>query len=319
MIGVVLAGLSLIGPSTARGQPADPQRAAAAQVLYQQATAEMMEARYASACRKLEEVTRLVPEGLGAKLTLAQCYEALGQLASAWSHYALVAELAAKAGQKERARRAVAKATELRPKLATFAVEVPPEVRSIPGLSIERDGLVLGDGQWGVPIPVDAGPHEVTATAPGRKPWKQRAEVAANGAQVVVRVGALEDAVPAAEPERPWQRPVGIGAMALGGAGIVVGAVLGSLAIAKDAESEEGHCYAQGCDSEGARLSKEAVGLATASTAAVVAGSTLVAGGIIVFATSPRGPPGKSKSASAGWPSARFEVGLAGVSVTGAW
>jgi hypothetical protein len=332
-IGAVVLWLSLLGPSAARGQPADPKRDAAGQALYQQATAEMREGQYASACRKLEEVTRLVPEGIGAKLTLAQCYEALGQLASAWSQYALVAEVAGKAGQKERAQRAAAKVSDLQPKLATLAVEVSAEARSIPGLAIERDGVALGEGQWGTPIPVDVGPHEVVATAPERKAWKQQAEVATNGAQVVVRVGALEaeaeakveakveakplpDAV--GEPERPWQRPVGIGAMALGGVGVAVGAVLGGLAIAKDGEIDDGHCIVQGrCDSEGMRLSEEAMGLASASTVVVVAGGALLVGGIVVFATAPRGPAGEPKGG--GRLSARVEMGLGGVYLKGAW
>lgn len=306
-------------PSAARGQPADPQRDAAAQALYQQAIDEMSANQYASACRKLEEVTRLVPEGVGAKLTLAQCYEDQGRLASAWAQYALVAEVAAKAGQGDRARRATAKVNELGPKLATLAVEVPDEVRALPGLTVERDGLSLGEGQWGTPIPVDAGPHEVIATAPGRKAWKQRAEVAANGAQVVVRVGPLK--VNATPPsERPWQRPVGIGAMGLGGVGVVVGAVLGGLAISKNGESNDGHCNAENrCDPEGIELRKAALSRATASTTLIAVGGVLLVGGVVLFATAPRAKDETLAGVNGGWWSARMEVGLGSVQVKGEW
>jgi hypothetical protein len=327
---VVVLWLGLAVPSAAGGQPTDPQREAATQALYKQATADMSAGQYASACPKLEEVTRLAPAGIGAKLTLAQCYEGQGRLASAWSQYALVAELAAKAGQSDRAKKAAAKEEELRPKLATLSVEVPDEVRSIPGLVITRDGLPLGSGQWATPMPVDAGPHEVTATAPGRKAWTQRAEVAANGAQVTVRVGALEaeakaevkaevkPAPAAVAPERPWQRPVGIGAMALGGVGVAVGAVLGGLAISKNGESNDGLCDAQNqCTQDGYDLRKEALGLATASTAVIVVGGALVAGGIVVFALAPRAEGGSPATANDGRLRARVEVGLGGVQVKG--
>lgn len=44
-------------------------------------------------------MTRLVPEGLGAKLTLAECYESQGKLASAWTQYTVVESMAARTGQ----------------------------------------------------------------------------------------------------------------------------------------------------------------------------------------------------------------------------
>src|SRR5262245_12663625 len=96
---VLCVGLS--APFAARGQEEDPQKTLAAQALFTQAAAEMDAKQYESACRKLEEVTRLLPSALGAKLTLAECYEARGKLASAWSQYALVEAMAAKAGEAE--------------------------------------------------------------------------------------------------------------------------------------------------------------------------------------------------------------------------
>jgi tetratricopeptide (TPR) repeat protein len=283
--------------SFALAQAPDPQRAAAAQALYDQATAEMDGKQYASACRKLEEATSLVPEGIGAKLTLAKCYEALGRLASAWSQYALVQTLAAKAGQTERANRAAEKTAELRPKLATLVVQVPAEVRAIPGLLLTRDGAPLGEGQWGIPIPVDVGTHLVVAKAPDHKTWEGRVEVTTDGgkASLLVQPLAAEpktarpSPVADAGPERPWQRPVGIAAMGLGGAGLALGAVLGSLAIAKKGESDESHCNAQNrCDPTGLEMRGEAVSLGNGSTVALAVGGAVLAGGIALFVTAPK-------------------------------
>jgi hypothetical protein len=323
--------LSVVIPAAVHGQAVDPQRALAAQALYEQATAEMDAGSYPSACSKLEEVTKIVPEGLGAKLTLGQCYEALGRRASAWAQYAQVEVQAAKVGQEERSKAAGEKAAGLRPQLATLAIEVPDEVRSIPGLSITRDGVLLGDAQWGLPLPVDAGAHEVSATAPGRKPWKVSAEVLADGVKLVVRVKPLEVDPNAGlntpglgdqGPQRPWQRPVGIGAMGLGGAAVAVGAVLGGLALSKNGESnEDNHCDAlDRCDDTGLALRKEALGLGTGSTAAIVAGAVVLAGGVVLFATAPP-VAAKDERAGAGagrW-SARVEVLPGGVRVKGSW
>jgi hypothetical protein len=326
--------LSVVAPATARGQ-ADLQRTLAAQALYEQATAEMDAGRYASACHKLEEVTKLVPEGLGAKLTLGQCYEALGKRASAWTQFALVEVMAAKAGQEERSKVAGEKAAALKPQLAMLSIEVPVEARSIPGFVVTRDGVPLGDAQWGLPLPVDAGSHEVTATAPGYKPWKQAVDVPRDGEKLSVRVKALEvdpnaglkaAPGPAGDPalQRPWQRPLGIGAMALGGAGVAAGAVLGGLALTKmGASNKDNHCDAlDRCDDTGLDLREQAVGLGNGSTAAIVAGAVVLAGGVVLFATAPA-VTAKEERSGAGvgtgrW-SARVELLPGGMRVKGAW
>src|SRR4051812_40620982 len=102
-LALVAFGFALLVPPAARGQAGDPQRALAAQALFDQAEAEMAAGQIASACKRLEEVTRLVPDALGGKLKLGDCYEKLGRLASAWSQFAIVAQVAARVGQAERA------------------------------------------------------------------------------------------------------------------------------------------------------------------------------------------------------------------------
>jgi len=325
--------LSLILPRPAQAQAVDAQRALTAQALYDQASAEMDAKSYVSACRKLEEVTRLVPDGIGAKLTLGECYEALGKLASAWSQYALVATLAARVGQPERAQRAGVKAAALRPKLASLSIEVPPEVRALPGLAITRDGVLMGEAQWGAPLPVDAGGHEIVVTAAGYKPWKKQAEVVANGAQVVVKVPPLRAEAPAPQasaaqlgrvapppPDRTWQRPVGLAAIAAGGVGLGAGAVLGGLALGRRAESQEGnHCDAQNtCDATGLALRREAVGLGNGSTVAFVAGAAVLAGGVVLLLTAPASEA-KPARGSGARPRAQIVATLGGLRFEGGW
>jgi len=261
---------------------------------------------YATACPKLEEAVKLVPEGIGAKLTLAECYEGIGKLASAWSQYEIGKSLAERAGQKERAERAAARAEALRGRLATLTIEVPEAVQKIPGVTVARAGAALGREQWGMALPVDVGSYEITATAPGYKPWTRNVEVLKDGESASVRVdeiAPIECARPAEECKRPvapvvvqraapetsWRRVLGLGLMGLGAEGLILGAVLGGLAIQKNVQSKAGGlCTAEDyCKPEGLELRSEAVGLGNGSTAALVLGGAALVGGVALFATAP--------------------------------
>lgn len=224
----------------AAAQAVDPERAAVAQSLFEEASAEMDRRQFSSACPKLVEVTRLIPQGLGAKLALGECYEGLGKLASAWSQYSLVESLAQKDGQAERAKEAGEKARALRPNLATLAIHVPDVARAITGLSIARDGSPVGEGQWDVPVPIDAGTHEVTVTAPGRQTSHLRVKVETDGLKREVTVTVPDSAMkPVTAPSPTWQRPTGIAAFGLGAAAIVaVGAGVGLMIVSTNKDVE---------------------------------------------------------------------------------
>lgn len=291
----------MFAPLVTSAQPLDPQRALAAQALYDQATAEMDANNYASACPRLEEVTRLVPEGVGARLTLARCYEAIDKLASAWSQYALAQSLAAKVGQQQRAQDAAQKATELKPKLATLKLEVADTTRKIPDLVVTRDGVPVGAPQWGMALPVDVGPHEVVATAPGYVTQKKSFEVVANGAEVTVNVPVLKldsKALPIARAntspavqvaDRSWQKPIGWTAVTVGAVGIGTGLILGGIALSKNAKSKENnHCDTMNrCDEIGLLLREEAMGLGNGSTISLIVGMTFLASGGVFLLTAP--------------------------------
>jgi hypothetical protein len=332
--------LFFASPIAGQAQSVDPKVALAAEELYARATAEMDAKSYPSACRKLEDVTRLVPEALGVKLTLGECYEGLGKLASAWSQYALVEVLAPRAGQGDRAQRAASRAAALKPRLATVSVDVPGKVRATPGLAITRDGVSVDEAQWGTPLPVDVGRHEVVATAPGQRPWKRQVEVATDGVKVSVLVERLEPleplkptvfakrappSRPAEAPVRPWQRPLGLSVAGLGAAGLGVGAVLGGLAIAKNNESNaDDHCIAgigaDPCDKDGFELRAAAVDLGNASTSMMIFGGVVLTGGAVLFFTAPRSPPAhEGVGARPSQWSARVAVLPGFVQVGGSW
>jgi hypothetical protein len=316
-LGALALSLSLLTPARGSAQAVDPQRMSAAQTLYDQATAELDAKNYASACPKLQEVERLIPEGLGAKMTLAQCYEGWGKLASAWSEYTLVAELARRAGQAERAEQAAKKAAEIRPRLALMTIQVPAEARALPGLEIKRDGEALGEAQWGLEVPVDAGAHTIEATAPGRAPWNKTIEVAPKPGTITVAVPVLapSPSSTASTVGGGWGAPriAGVIVGGVGIAGIVVGSIFGAQAIAKqNASNADGHCDADDfCDTSGKVLRSEGRTAGNISTAGFIAGGALLAGGVILVLTAPA-RPGKPEAAT-------VAIGLGSIHVQARW
>lgn len=289
---------ALFGATAALGQPVDQQKATAAQALFDQAGDEMEAKNFAAACPRLEEAVKLIPEALGARATLAECYEGLGKLASAWTQYTMVEGLATKSGERARAEEAGNKAAALKPKLATLTIEIASGVDALPGLAITRDGASVGTGQAGVGLPVDVGRHEIVVSATGYKTWKKTIEVIADGAKATAKIPMLEREATATSPvastgERKWQTPLAIGLMVGGGVGLGLGGIFGGLAIAKNAESNEKECDASTdiCSPAGIDMRSDARTFGNVSTAMFVVGGVLAAGGIVLMVI-PRGGSG---------------------------
>lgn len=306
-VAVSIGALTIVA-GAAREAEAQPmaEREATAQALYDSATALMDAHDYANACPKLEEVTNLVPEGLGARLTLAECYEGEGRIASAWAQYAMIAPRAARAGQTARKERAEAKMQELAPRVSKLTIVVEPPVSTTPGLTVTRDGVEVGKPQWGVPVPIDAGDHVVEARAPGKIATRHEIHVD-DGTTPSFMLEPLADApvekpgpvakeppkppppVPVVvKPARPWQAPLGfvIGGVGLSSAG--AGLVLGGLAVGKSSDASQECDKNLVCSQRGLTLRKDGRTFADASTGLLVAGGTLTVVGIVVVATAPR-------------------------------
>jgi len=161
-------GSALLTSNAAQAQERDP---AAAQALFDQAKGLMQQKRFAEACPKLQESNRLDP-GIGTQFHLADCYEQSGRVASAWAAFLEVVSQARAAGQSDREKAAQKRADNLQARLPKLVVEIP-EASKVPGLEIRRNGAAVGAAQWGTPVPVDPGEVELTATAPGKRAFKQ--------------------------------------------------------------------------------------------------------------------------------------------------
>jgi hypothetical protein len=237
---VALAALAAV-PSAARADDGG----SAAETLFQEARTLAAAGRYAEACRKLEQSYALEP-AVGTQFNLADCYEHVGRIASAWRFFVKVEAAAHAAAQAEREIRAHDRAAELVNRVAKLTIEVPPAARA-PDLRVTADGEAVLPTSYGVGIAVDVGAHHIAAQAPGLLPWREDVQVPSDGAAITVRVPVLELApapspapAAAAEPVPPdpgsdggGRRTVGYAVGGVGIVGVASGAIFGGLSVSK--------------------------------------------------------------------------------------
>ncbi|WP_437274392.1 hypothetical protein WME90_24400 [Sorangium sp. So ce375] len=293
------------------------QRKADALALFDEALELTAQGKYAEACPKLEASLQLNP-GTGTRFYLADCLEHVGQLASAWIHYVDVVDATAATGQKAKEKYARARVDALEPRLTRLAVVVSDGARSTPGLAVRRDDAVLVEAQWGVAVPVDPGPHKVSATAIGMKRWETTAKVDQEGQTVTVTVPPLERAEsappsatahPAPTTPLPGTAPLpdmtspspvdstapmtgkpmsdlgsplrtaGLVAGGVGLVGLAVGAGFGMNALSKNREGTE-HCYVSKGGASKACTPKGGALLDDSAAAATASTASFIAGGV---------------------------------------
>jgi hypothetical protein len=280
---------------------------AAAEALFEQAKTLMAQGRPAEACPKFEESQRLDP-GTGTLLNLAVCYEQTKRLASAWSKYLEAASSAANAGNPQREKEARKRAERLRARLSHVMIQVDADAQRTPGLEVRRDGQLVGNAQWGSPIPADEGEHEVTASAPGRTSFSARVVVKGEGSTASVTVPPLSEVPTASAPAivEPGaadasadtdstsgsglgtQRVLALVAGGIGVVGVGVGTVFGLKAKASRDEAEK-YCNGANCtDPRGVTAGDDARSAGSVSTIAMIVGAVGVAGGVTLWFTAPR-------------------------------
>ena len=307
-------------PGTAWAQT-DAQQKAAAEALFDEGKQLLSQGQFESACRRFEQSQEIDP-GVGTLLYLGDCYERSGRLASAWAIYREASSAAAAAGQGERTRIADERARRLAPSLSKLVLLVPQDNR-IPGFELLLDNRVLSPALFGVPFPVDAGQHEVTARAPGRSSWSNVIEIKPNADYRNLQIPSLgtTGAVPTpydtpaqSSKAAPVAAPVAGSAAAdlslgsaaappgapgpdrtasylVGGAGLVaigIGVAFGLRASDKDDESKAG--CPSGCISRAAAdLNQQARTAATIANVSYAVGALALATGAYLFFTAGSG------------------------------
>lgn len=280
---------------SSRDARADESTVAAATVLFDEGVKLMDAGRYAEACPKLARSQALAPSG-GTLLTLAECHERSGKVASAWVAYREAATRAASAGKRDAEAAALERAKGLEARLPRLLVTTP-DAGKTPGLEVRRDGVLLKDAELGVAVPIDPGPHEIVATAPERKKWLHTVATTEGGTlEVAIPRLETDDGTtpfkPKEEEPSTWhtQKTVGLIVAGVGVAGVVLGGVFGAKASSTNDQALRS-CPDKGppvrCDKTGLDLTDDAQSQALLSTVFVIVGAAALVGGGVLFFTAP--------------------------------
>jgi hypothetical protein len=181
---------------------------AVAEALYEEARSLMKQGKLDQACPKFQQSYDLDAGG-GTLLNLAECYEKQGKFASAWSSFKEAQVQAQRDGRHERVDYAKKHIAAVEPKLSKVTIVVQNDA-STPGLSVQLDGAELGSAAWNLSVPIDPGPHELTAAAPSKLTYDKHFEIAASSPSTTLTIPKLTD-VPvatAAPPARPVDQDV---------------------------------------------------------------------------------------------------------------
>jgi hypothetical protein len=155
---------------TGRAHAQSSGSSATAEQLFNEARELAKADKWAEACLKFEASLRYDPV-LGTRLNLAACYEHIGKLASAWGLYRESMDLAKRLGDVKRHDFAQKQASALEPRLAKLTITAPAKPPA--GFVVTRDGAMIDAGALGSALYVDAGMHEITASAPGFEAFTQ--------------------------------------------------------------------------------------------------------------------------------------------------
>ena len=172
-----------------------------------------------------------------ALFTLAQAEEHLALLASAERSYEAALAAARASGQNDVAEAAARALSAITTRVPSIVVRLE---RPVPGATATID---LAAASLGEPVKVDPGSHVVAIQAPNRRPFEARVDIAAG--QSIEVPAALEPLPPAAPPVAPpaagdaaaspapeppgvapeGGRPLPVGPLVVGGAGVALGIV----------------------------------------------------------------------------------------------
>jgi len=288
-----------ITSSVARADPTEQERIAA-ESLFREGQEAARSGRTEEACSKFEQSHRLDPQ-LGALLHLATCHEQLGRTATAWLEFTDAADMAARAGARDREKIARQRAADLERRLPRLTIEAS----STAGLEVLLDGKPLRPETLGTALPLDPGTHVLQAQAPGHRSWSTQIRIEPRATTSSVRVPSLE---PEAAPPAPAARPaparpavppdtssqdrriagwivLGLGVVGLGVAGVTTG-----ILAANDAHIED-ECPGNVCSEDGLETADSSRSLFPVNAAGFVVGALGVGIGTLLIVTSGSNAP----------------------------
>jgi hypothetical protein len=294
VVSLVLAGCLCCSP-VVRAQ--DSPRVQEASRLFNAACESLKRGDVERACRAFDQSERLDPQ-LGTKLHLADCYERLGKLASAWLQFRAAELLAAERNAngshepREKVAHEIAEALRVRVPTVQLAFRAhAPESR------VTLDGHELAERAWGSPVAMEPGEHEIAVAAKGRVTWRRALEIAERQhievvvpplPQLTERHPPAPPANSASAPQRVVSYSVGtVGLLAIG-AGVVLGIVTESTLAKRDKLCPNDVCRDQGEKDRVSELTSKAQGTARATNVLVIGAGFALAAGVTLFLLSPK-------------------------------
>lgn len=291
-------------PANAEPSAADKELA---KKLYQQATLDMEREAYPRACPQFEASLQLNPQHVRTAISLGTCEDRWGKLLSAWRRFEYAREQAVAQSAADKIVEVDGLMADVRRRTPQVRLVVPEKFAAMKDLTVIRNGVLVSPSDYDKAIPVDPGTYEIAASSPTMGVWKanfdthpgETADVTIGASPAVTyhpkaKDGAEEFAGPLPPSNESTgagghpRRVVGFVGVGLGAAGLVVGSIMGGLAISKNNASNDGHCDAQSyCDLVGRQLRWDAQSYANASTGLFIAGGAILATGIVLVATAP--------------------------------
>jgi hypothetical protein len=294
----LLVGLVLLW--TAHAARAD--RFADAEALFKAAKQLEKDGKLAEACPKYEASYKL-DEQLGTLMNLANCYELLGKVATAWARWNAAYDWAKRQGD-DRLGYVEERQRKLEPRLPKLRLDV---VNPVAGLRIRREDSDLDQASWGVPVPVDPGFVTVTVLRGAQVIEERKVDVDEGKlAELTLDLAAIEAAHPPPppppatgtapvpqppvprEPYDPTHRTVGyvVGGVGLAATLIAAGLEIGAL-VKKGQAEEPDACVNKFCAPGGLEAAESAATLAEAGQWLGIAGLAVMAIGVTVILTAP--------------------------------
>lgn len=222
-IALVLACAASPVFEAAPAQAQDAAELSQARAKFQQALELKQAGNWPAALRLLREVgqVRMTPQ---VRYHIAICEEKLGKLVAALGGYEL-ALADAQGMHPDFVAEVKASVDDLRARIPKLVIE-----RGVGGeaAAIELDGVSLGSSSIGVEVPVDPGPHTLSAKAPGRRPFSETITIGEEETQTVtIGLAALESDEPTvnegsaagAGPATPREPRFGVLPYVFGGVG----------------------------------------------------------------------------------------------------
>jgi hypothetical protein len=227
-------------------------------------------------------------------INLANCEEKTGQLTHALGHWVDARSAALAERNTAIVAEAERRAHTLEPRLAKLTILVPSQT-SI-GLEVTRDGMSVGTASFGVPLPVNPGPHTLVLHASEHEETRVAISLSEGESKVVeLSIGAPKTPpvpVQVATTKKSSNALVYIG-FGTAAAGLAVGAVTGLLAFGKASTANDA-CTNHTCGSEGLDAVEAGRTLGRVSNIAFLVGGIGAALGIVVLVMGET--PGKSAS-----------------------